>query len=133
MNAEENLKKLGLVLPEPPQAAGSYVPVLQIGDLLFLSGVLSRSADGVLTGRAGEDSTVERGQQAARLAALAALSVIRQHLGGLDRVKRIVRVVGYVQSGIGFTEIPKVLNGASALPIYARANALWPVSGSRKT
>ena len=118
MNAELELKKAGFVLPKGAKAIGSYIPVLQIGNMLYLSGVLSKTVEGeVFKGRAGADSTVERGEQAARLAVLNALGMIRDHLGNLDQVERIVRLVGYVQSAPEFQEHPKVLNGASDLLI----------------
>lgn len=113
MSAEEKIKSLGLVLPKSSGALGSYLPCLQVGEMLYLSGVLSRMASGdVFTGRAGDDP-LERGQQAARLAVLTALGNIKEHLGSLDRIKRIVRLIGYVQSSEDFQDHPKVLNGAS--------------------
>lgn len=116
MSAETKLKEQGLVLPQVSSALGSYVPVLQLDGMLYLSGVLSKNHDGeVFKGRLGEDSNVERGQQAARLAVLNALAVLRHHLGNLDRVQRIVRLVGYLQTEKGFSEHSKVLNGASDL------------------
>ncbi|MBI4970317.1 MAG: RidA family protein [Candidatus Omnitrophica bacterium] len=117
MSAEAELKKSGLILPQGAPPSGSYVPVLELGNMLYLSGVLSRTAEGdVFRGRAGEDS-LERGQQAARLAVITALSVLKNHLGNLDRIERIVRVVGYVQARDEFQDHPKVLNGASDLLI----------------
>jgi len=115
MSAEQKLKELGLVIPESSSPLGSYVPIHQVGDLVYLSGVLPKLANGeVLSGFAGADS-VERGQQAARVALLNAMGVIKGFLGDLDKVGQVVRLVGYVQSETGFKEHPKVINGASDL------------------
>ncbi len=113
MSADAELQKLGIVLPQSSKSLGSYVPVLEVGNILYLSGVLSKTPDGrILTGKAGADS-IERGQQAARMAVLGALGILRDHLGSLDQINRIIRLTGYVQSTEGFTEHPKLLNGAS--------------------
>lgn len=117
MSAETQLKQSGIVLPKAAKALGSYLPLLEIGNILYLSGVLSKTTEGsVFTGRGGDDK-IERGQQAARLALIGALGVLKDHLGSLDRIERIVRLVGYVQSNAEFQEHPKVLNGASDLLI----------------
>lgn len=117
MSAEEELKKLKIVLPSAVQPLGSYVPVLQLGNMIYLSGVLSKGPDGkIFTGRGGDDK-LERGQQAARLALISALGILKDYLGNLDRIERVVRVVGYVQSRDEFQDHPKVLNGASDLLI----------------
>ena len=115
MSAETKIKTLGLVLPKPAQALGSYVPALRVGDTLYLSGVLSKTGEGeIFKGWGGQDS-LERGVQAARLAMIQALGVVREALGSLDSVDRIIRLVGYVQSVPGFTDHSKALNGASDL------------------
>ncbi|MBI4398722.1 MAG: RidA family protein [Candidatus Omnitrophica bacterium] len=107
----------GIVLPAPAPAIGSYAPVIQSGKFLFLSGVLSKTAQGeVFSGRGGQDS-LERGAQAARLAALNALALLRNYLDNLDRIEKIIRLVGYVQSEPSFQDQSKVLNGASDLLI----------------
>lgn len=111
---EEKLKRAGVVLPPAPTPLGAYVPAVRVERLLFLSGQLPL-LDGKLlyTGKVGAKLTVEEGYQAARVAALNALAVVRRELGTLDLVERIVRVVGHVASAPGFSEQPKVLNGAS--------------------
>ncbi len=116
MSYEQQLKQLGLELPAPPKPVANYVPVVRTGDLLFLSGVLP-SRDGllVMTGKLGENLTVEQGAEAARVAVLNGLSIIRSVAGSLDRVKQIVKMVGYIASAPGFTDQPQVLNGASDL------------------
>jgi len=113
---EERLSDLGLTLPAPPQPVANYVPVVRTGDLLFLSGVLpSRDGRLIMTGKLGENLTVEQGAEAARVAVLNGLSIVRSEAGSLDRIKRIVKMVGYIASAPGFTEQPQVLNGASDL------------------
>ncbi|MDF0666582.1 MAG: RidA family protein [Nitrospira sp.] len=116
MSHDDRLKELGLILPAPPKPVANYVPVIRVGDLLFLSGVLpSRDGQLVMTGKLGGDLTVQQGVEAARMAALNGLSIIRSEAGLLDRVKRIVKMVGYIASAPGFTDQPQVLNGASDL------------------
>ncbi|MDF0675223.1 MAG: RidA family protein [Nitrospira sp.] len=116
MSYDDRLKELGLILPAPPKPVANYVPVIRVGDLLFLSGVLpSRDGQLVMTGKLGENLTVQQGVEAARVAVLNGLSIIRSEAGLLDRVKRIVKMVGYIASAPGFTDQPQVLNGASDL------------------
>ncbi len=116
MSHEERLKHLGLELPAPPKPVANYVPVVKIGDLLFLSGVLpSRDGQLMMTGKLGERLTVEQGMEAAKAAVLNGLSIVRSATGSLDQVKQIVKMVGYIASAPGFTDQPQVLNGASDL------------------
>lgn len=116
VSIDERLSSLGLMLPPPPKPVASYVPAVLAGDLLFLSGILPfRDGEVAVTGKLGQDVTVERGAEAARLALLNALAVVKQELGSLDRVQRIVRVVGHVASATGFVQQPAVINGASDL------------------
>jgi enamine deaminase RidA (YjgF/YER057c/UK114 family) len=118
MSVEQRLKELKLDLPAPPKPVANYVPVVRVGDLLFLSGVLpSRDGQLIMTGKLGHGLTIEQGVEAARVAVLNGLSIIRSTTGSLDRVKQIVKMVGYVASGPGFTEQPQILNGASDLLI----------------
>ena len=110
------MNTLGIQLPAPPKPVASYVPAVLAGDLLYLSGMLPfRDGQVVITGKLGDDVTVERGAEAARLALLNALAVVKHELGSLDRVQRIVRVVGHVASAAGFVQQPAVINGASDL------------------
>ena len=116
MSYEQKLTELGLELPAPPKPLANYVPVVRTGDLLFLSGVLpSRDGRLVITGKLGENLTVEQGVEAARVAVLNGLSIVRGEAQSLDRVKQIVKMVGYIASAPGFTDQPQVLNGASDL------------------
>jgi enamine deaminase RidA (YjgF/YER057c/UK114 family) len=116
MSFDAQLARLGIELPPPPKPVASYVPAVLVGDLLFLSGILPfRDGHVAVTGKVGQEVTVERGAEAARLALLNALAVVKQELGSLDRVRRIVRVVGHVASAAGFVQQPAVINGASDL------------------
>lgn len=112
------MKELGYSLPEPPKPIASYVPSVRVGKLLFVSGVLPLVNDRPLyTGKLGREVTLEQGYEAAKVAALNALSIIKSSLGSLEKVRRVVRLVGYVASAEGFNEQPKVVNGASDLLI----------------
>lgn len=116
MRVEQRLKDLGITLPTAPKPVANYVPAVRAGELLFTSGVLPMK-DGKLAyeGKLGKELSVELGQEAARLAALNALAVVKQELGSLDNVARVVRLTGHVASAPGFVQQPAVLNGASDL------------------
>jgi len=120
MRVESRLKELGILLPQAPKALANYVPAVRTGNLLFTSGVLPMK-EGKLAfeGKLGRELSVEQGQAAAKLAGLNALAVIKQELGGLDAVVRIVRLTGHVASAPGFFQQPAVLNGASDLLVSA--------------
>jgi enamine deaminase RidA (YjgF/YER057c/UK114 family) len=113
---ESKLAELGLELPHPPAVAGSYVPSVRTGNLLYCAGTLP-FIDGKLThtGQVGNEQTVQSGAKAAENCALATLANVRAALGSLDRVSRIVFVSGFVNAVDGFTESPAVINGASDL------------------
>lgn len=116
MTYEEKLTSLGLELPEAPKPVVTYVPAVRTGNLLFLSGVLPmRNGQLAFTGKLGRDLTVPEGVEAAKVAILNALAIAKQELGSLDRITRVVKVVGHVASADGFAEQPQVLNGASDL------------------
>lgn len=116
MAVADRLAELGLRLPTVAAPAGAYVPAVASGDLVFTAGQLP-FVDGVLarTGMLGEDVSVEDAAGLAASAALNALAALDDLLGGLDRVVRIVKVVGFVASAPGFTQQPAVINGASNL------------------
>lgn len=115
MDIEDHLKKLDVELPPSPQPAGLYQPFVISGKLAFLSGQLSKNAEGkVVTGKVGGDLSLAEGQAAARLAALGALSVMK-HLIGFEKIRRVVKMTGFVQVAPGFYEIPAAVNGASEL------------------
>ncbi|MEQ1796264.1 MAG: RidA family protein [Nitrospira sp.] len=116
MSFDAKLKALNIELPMAPKPVANYVPVVRAGDLLFLSGVLpSRDGQLILTGKLGQGITIEQGMEAAKVAALNALAIVRSEVGSLDNVKRIVKMVGHIASAPGFTDQPQVLNGASDL------------------
>ncbi|MDD2764244.1 MAG: RidA family protein [Opitutaceae bacterium] len=116
MSAEARLAELGLKLPEPPAAAGSYVPTVRTGDLLYCAGTICSLAGQMThTGPVGRDQTVKTAQEAARICALNTLANIRAATGSLDAVKRIVFISGFVNAVTGFADSPAVINGASEL------------------
>jgi enamine deaminase RidA (YjgF/YER057c/UK114 family) len=115
---EARLQSLGIVLPAAPNPVANYVPSCVAGNLLFISGQISRGADGaVIKGRLGAELTVEQGRAAARLAALNVLAQVKAALGELDRVAQVVRLTGFVSATPEFTDHPQVVNGASDLMV----------------
>ncbi len=114
--AEDRLAKLGIQLPAAPTPFGAYVPAVQTGNLLFLSGMLA-TAGGAITARGvlGKDLDVKSGRSAAHTAALNALALTKKQLGSLDRVTRVVRLGIFMAATNEFTEHPKVADGASEL------------------
>jgi enamine deaminase RidA (YjgF/YER057c/UK114 family) len=116
MSFDTRLRELHIELPSPPKPVASYVPAVRSGNLLFLSGVLPfRDGQLTLTGKVGREVTPDQGRDAARTAVLNALAIARQELGALDRIKKMVRMVGHVASAEGFVQQPAVINGASDL------------------
>lgn len=116
MSAEERLTKLGIELPPAPKPIGLYKPIVVVGNVAYLSGHGPLKSDGTLiTGRLGADMTVEDGQAAARQTALAMLATLRFALGTLDRVTRVVKLLGLVRSTDEFDQQPAVINGCSQL------------------
>jgi len=112
---ESALEALGLRLPLMAAPGGKYVPYVRWGDLLFLAGVISTRDGHVITGTVGVDKTVEEGYEAARCCALLELASIKQALGSLEKVERIISVNGYVNAVPGFSDSPQIINGASEL------------------
>jgi enamine deaminase RidA (YjgF/YER057c/UK114 family) len=113
---EARIKALGLELPPVPKPIASYVPAVRTGNLVFLAGQ-GPVADGkaTITGKLGAELTEEAGYKAARATVLTLLSVLRGEIGSLDKVRRVVKLVGFVNSAPGFTRQPWVVNGASDL------------------
>lgn len=113
---EDRLKEMGYSLPEAPTPLAAYVPGVKLGNLIFTSGQVA-IADGKLVykGVLGQDVDVETGYKAAELCALNALAVVKSLVGDLDKVKRVVKLTGYVNSTVEFGDQPKVMNGASNL------------------
>ncbi len=117
MKVEQALADLGLTLIEPPAVpAGNYLPAVRVDKLLFVSGHTGTSAH-ELRGKIGRDLTIEQGYEAARYTMLACLGSIKQVLGDLDQVERVVKLLGFINAADGFGDTPKVLNGASDLLI----------------
>ena len=116
MNPESNLAALGLTLPHPPAAAGSYVPVVRTGNLLFCAGTIAVfNGQQTHVGQVGREQTVETAKKAAEVCALNTLANIKAAVGSLDRVTRIVMVNGFVNAVDNFSDSPSVINGASDL------------------
>ena len=115
MSAEKRLLELGLTLPEPPAPGGNYVSAKTLGNLVYLSGVISTDSNGIITGTAGADRTITEGYAAARACALTQLAVLKRALGSLDKVREIISVNGYVNAIAGFPDSPAIINGASDL------------------
>ncbi len=114
MTAEEQLTKLGLELPPAPKPIGLYKPIVVVGNLAYLSGHGPLKSDGTLImGRVGADLTLEQGQAAARQTALALLATLRGSLGSLNRVSRLVKLLGLVRCTDEFDQQPQVINGCS--------------------
>ncbi|MDA0745553.1 MAG: RidA family protein [bacterium] len=114
MSVAEKLKAMGLTLPPPASPAGAYVRAKRSGNLIFVAGQLPM-AEGKLkyTGKVGEDLGLEEAYEAAKLCALNVLSILNAEAGSLDAIVQLVRVEGFVCSADGFTDQPKVINGAS--------------------
>ena len=113
---DQRLAELGITLPQPAAPVASYVPAVEFGGLLHVSGQISFAEDGSLvTGRLGEDLDLDAGIAAARRCGIMLLAQIYAALGSLDRVERIVKLGVFVNSAPGFTDQPKVANGASDL------------------
>ncbi len=116
MKVEQRLAELGIELPPPPQPLGNYIGAVQVGQLVFLGGVSNR-VRGVLKyqGKLGRELTVEQGYDAARMCAINHLAILKDFLGDLDRIERMVKLVGHINCAPGFNRLPAVLNGASDL------------------
>jgi enamine deaminase RidA (YjgF/YER057c/UK114 family) len=113
---EEKLKSLGITLPVPPKPAGSYIPVVISGNLAFVSGQIPiQDGKVAVTGKVPTEKTIEDAQSAARICAINILAQLKANLGSLDRISKIVRVSGFVNSTGDFTEHPKIINAASDL------------------
>ncbi len=115
---EAKLAALNITLPSPPQPVANYVNGVRAGNLIFLAGKGPRHADGrEITGKVGQEVSIEQGYEGARLTAINQLAVLKAMLGNLNKVKRIVKVLGMVNSDPDFVEQPKVINGFSDLMV----------------
>lgn len=115
MNIEARLAELGITLPEPSAPVASYVPVVIAGGIAHISGQLPFVDGELVTGRLGDDVSLEDGTAAARACGLMILAQVKAALGSLDRVEQVVKLGGFVNSTSDFTDQPKVVNGASDL------------------
>ena len=116
MDYDQKLTELGLTLPPAPTPVGSYVPCVESNGQLFISGQIPRAGGEIqYRGKIGEDLQVKDGYEASKLCVLNALAAAKAHLGTLNRIKRVVRLSGFVRSGEEFRDQPKVIDGASDL------------------
>lgn len=121
---DARLTELGLTLPNAPAPAANYVPFVQTGSLVFISGQISAGPDGLICGKLGGDLDVAAGAKAAQACGLALIAQLRAACGGdLGRVKRVVKLTGFVNCTPDFTDQPKVVNGASDLMVAVFGDA----------
>ena len=124
MTIEQRLTDLGITLPDAAAPAANYVPFVQVGNTVYVSGQISRNDDGLITGVLGDDMSVEVGAAAAKTCALQLLAQVKAACGGdLGRLKRVVKLTGFVNSTKEFTDQPKVINGCSDFLVEALGDA----------
>ncbi len=124
MSIEDKLAALGVILPDAPAPQANYVPFVQAGDLVFVSGQISADENGLITGRLGADMDVEAGAAAARTCAIALLAQVKAACDGdLSRLVRVVRLGGFVNSTSDFDQQPAVINGASDFMVAVLGDA----------
>jgi enamine deaminase RidA (YjgF/YER057c/UK114 family) len=117
---ETRLAELGVTLPSAPAPAANYVPFVQAGNLVFVSGQISNGPDGLIKGRLGDTMDIETGAAAAKACAISLLAQLKAACGGdIDRLERVVKLTGFVNSTADFTDQPKVINGASDFLVEA--------------
>ena len=123
-NAEAKLKELGIELSEAPAPAANYIPYVISGNMVYVSGQISMGPNGMMTGKLGDTVSVEEGQAAARLCAINLITQLKSACGGdLSRLKRVVRLGGFVNCTSDFTDQPEVINGASDLMVAVFGDA----------
>ncbi len=116
MKPEERLRELGYELPETPSSLGSYVPFVEVGGLIFISGILPLKQGSLLyTGKIGKEITLEQAKECAVQVVLNCLSILKANLGDLNKIGRCIRLNGYLQTSEDFRDHPLVLNSASDL------------------
>ncbi|SFS21845.1 RidA family protein [Yoonia litorea] len=117
---ETKLAELGVTLPDAPAPAANYVPYVIAGDMVYVSGQISADADGMIKGKLGDDMDAEAGAQAAKACAISLLAQLKAACDGdIDRLVRVVKLVGFVNSTADFGDQPKVINGASDFMVAA--------------
>lgn len=117
LTPEERLQQLGINLPDPMKAVANYVPYVRSGNLLFVSGQVSAGPDGLVTGRLGEDMDLSAGQAAARLCGINLIAQCKAAVGELSKVRRVVKLGGFVNAAPDFVDIPQVINGCSDIMV----------------
>jgi enamine deaminase RidA (YjgF/YER057c/UK114 family) len=123
MSVLDRLAAAGIELPEPRAPVANYVPYVITGNLLFISGQVSAAPGGLITGRLGENMTLEEGQAAAKVCAINLIAQMKAALGDLERVTRVVKLGGFVNAAADFVDIPKVVNGCSDVMVLAFGDA----------
>jgi len=120
---DARLTDLGITLPTPPLPVANYIPVVQCGNTLYVSGQVSRLGDVSYLGKLGHDTDIETGARAAKASAINLLAQVKAYLGSFDRLGRVVKLTGFVNATPDFTHHPKVINGASDFMVEVMGDA----------
>jgi enamine deaminase RidA (YjgF/YER057c/UK114 family) len=123
MSVEQILADKGITLPAAPMPAANYVPFVQTGNLVFISGQISADENGLITGKLGDTTSIDDGVAAARRCGLALIAQLKAAIGDLDNVTRVVKLTGFVNSTPDFTDQPKIINGCSDLMVEVFGDA----------
>lgn len=123
MSIEATLAEKGITLPDAPAPAANYVPFVKSGNLIFVSGQISADGNGLITGKLGDGMSVEEGAAAARRCGLSLIAQLKAAIGDLDKLTRVVKLTGFVNSTPDFTDQPKVINGCSDLMVEVFGDA----------
>ena len=124
MTITARLADLGVTLPDAPAPAANYVPFVQAGNIVYVSGQISNGPDGFITGKLGADMEAAAGAEAAKACAISLLAQVKAACGGdIERLQRVIKLTGFVNSTPDFTDQPKVINGASDFLVEALGDA----------